>query len=211
MSEITFLAELGLLLLFGRILSEVMQRLGQPAVMGQLLAGLILGPSVFGFLWPQAQHALFPRTPEQKGMIDSVSQLGVLMLLLLTGMETDLGLVRRVGRPAVASAIAGVVIPFSCGFVLGQMLPDSVLPKPELRLITSLFLGIALSISSVKIVAMVVREMNFLRRNIGQIIIASAIIEDTVGWILVAFAFGLAASGTIGMTSIVSIVGTAAF
>jgi hypothetical protein len=87
MSQVTFLAQLGLLLLFGRVLGEVMQRLGQPAVMGQLLAGLILGPSFFGFLWPQAQHALFPRTPEQKGMLDSVSQLGVLMLLLLTGMN----------------------------------------------------------------------------------------------------------------------------
>src|ERR1700684_4607138 len=97
-SEAIFIAELGLLLLVGRLMGEAAQRLGQPAVMGQLIGGLLLGPSVLGLIWPAAQHALFPGTPEQKSMINAVSQLGILMLLLLTGMETDLQLVKRVGR-----------------------------------------------------------------------------------------------------------------
>ena len=108
------------------------------------------------------------------------------MLLLLTGMETDLQLVRRVGRAAIAVAAAGVALPFICGFALGELLPDAILPNPQARLVTSLFLGTALSISSVKIVAMVVREMNFMRRDLGQIIVASAILEDTIGWIIIA-------------------------
>ena len=103
-SEAIFIAELGLLLLVGRLMGEVAQRIGQPAVMGQLIGGLLLGPSFFGLLWPSAQHALFPGTPEQKSMIDAVSQLGILMLLLLTGMETDLPLVRRIGRAAITVA-----------------------------------------------------------------------------------------------------------
>ena len=89
-SEVVFLTEIILLLVCGRLLGEAMQRIGQPAVMGQLIAGVLLGPSVLGALWPDLQHAIFPATHEQKSMIDAVSQLGILMLLLLTGMETDL-------------------------------------------------------------------------------------------------------------------------
>jgi Kef-type K+ transport system membrane component KefB/nucleotide-binding universal stress UspA family protein len=211
-SEAIFIAELGLLLLVGRLMGEAAQRLGQPAVMGQLIGGLLLGPSVLGLIWPAAQHALFPGTPEQKSMINAVSQLGVLMLLLLTGMETDLQLVKRVGRAAVTVAAAGVALPFVCGFALGEMLPDALLPKPDARLVTAIFLGTALSISSVKIVAMVVREMNFMRRDLGQIIVASAILEDTIGWVIIAVAFGLASAGTVDLWSLGrAVLGTAAF
>jgi len=198
----TFIAELGLLLLVGRIMGEAAQRIGQPPVMGQLIGGILLGPSALGLLWPHAQHLLFPAGAAQKSMIEAVSQLGILMLLLLTGMETDLQMVKRVGRAAVTVAIAGVAIPFACGVWLGEMLPDSLLPKPDARIVTALFLGTALSISSVKIVAMVVREMNFMRRDIGQIIVASAILEDTIGWVIVAIAFGLASAGSIDAWSI---------
>src|SRR6202161_2286192 len=97
-SEAIFIGELGLLLLVGRLMGEAAQRLGQPAVMGQLIGGLLLGPSVLGLVWPAAQPALVPGTPEQKSMINAVSQLGILMLLLLTGMETDLRLGERGGR-----------------------------------------------------------------------------------------------------------------
>ena len=193
-------------------MGEAAQRLGQPAVMGQLIGGLLLGPSVLGLIWPAAQHALFPGTPEQKSMINAVSQLGILMLLLLTGMETDLQLVKRVGRAAVTVAAAGVALPFICGFALGEMLPDALLPKPDARLVTAIFLGTALSISSVKIVAMVVREMNFMRRDLGQIIVASAILEDTIGWVIIAVAFGLASAGTVDLWSLGrAVLGTAAF
>jgi Kef-type K+ transport system membrane component KefB/nucleotide-binding universal stress UspA family protein len=199
--EAIFIAELGLLLLVGRLMGEAARRLGQPPVMGQLVGGVLLGPSLFGWLWPSAQHALFPDSTAQKSMLDAVSQLGILMLLLLTGMETDLQLVRRVGRAAITAAIAGVALPFVCGFALGEWLPAALLPKPDARLVTAIFLGTALSISSVKIVAMVVREMNFMRRDLGQIIVASAILEDTIGWVIIAIAFGLASAGAIDLWS----------
>jgi Kef-type K+ transport system membrane component KefB/nucleotide-binding universal stress UspA family protein len=173
---------------------------------------MVLGPSVLGALWPDLQNAIFPKNAEQKSMIDAVSQLGILMLLLLTGMETDLKLVKRVGRAAITVSAAGVAVPFACGVALGEMIPDSILPMPDQRFITSIFLGTALSISSVKIVAMVVREMNFMRRNLGQIIVASAILEDTIGWILVAIAFGLASSGTLDAWSVTkTVLSVAAF
>ncbi len=145
-------------------------------------------------------------------MLDAISQVGILLLLLLSGMETDLKLVRRVGRAAIGISLTGVAIPLACGVALGWLLPDSLLPDPEKRLLTSLFLGTALSISSIKIVAVVVREMEFDRRNLGQIILASAILEDTIGWIIIAITFSLAAAGHIDFASVSrSLIGTAVF
>ena len=211
-SESLFVAELVLLMVVGRLLGEGMLRLGQPAVMGQLIAGVLLGPSVLGALWPDLQHAIFPSAQAQKSMLDAISQFGVLLLLLLTGMETDLKLVRKVGRAAVGVALAGVAVPFACGVTLGWSLPDSLLPHPEQRLLTALFLGTALSISSIKIVAAIVRDMNFFRRDLGQIIVSSAILEDTIGWIIIAVTLSLAQAGHIDLKSAArSVIGTALF
>ncbi|MBV8096185.1 MAG: cation:proton antiporter [Acetobacteraceae bacterium] len=211
-SDVLFIAQIVLLLLTGRLLGELMQRIGQPAVMGQLLAGVLLGPSVFGAVWPEVQHALFGGSREQKAMLEAVSDLGILMLLLLTGMETDLKLVQRARRAALSVSAAGIAVPFACGFLLGQFLPAAMLPRPEQRFITSLFLGTALSVASVKIVAMVVREMNFMRRNIGMTLVAAAIIDDTVGWTIIAVISGLALHGVLNaMTVVQSLLGTGLF
>ena len=211
-SEVVFLAQIIALLVSGRLLGELMQRVGQPAVMGQLIAGILLGPSVLGALLPGIQHLLFPTSLEQKAMIDAVAQLGILLLLLLTGMETDLSVVRRSRRAAFSVSIAGIAIPFFFGVLLGELLPATMLPDPNKRLITTLFLGTALSISSVKIVAMVVREVGFLRRTVGQVIVASAIIDDTIGWIIMSVTFGLALHGGVDFSSLAqSLLGTAIF
>jgi Kef-type K+ transport system membrane component KefB/nucleotide-binding universal stress UspA family protein len=211
-SEFLFVAQLALLMFVGRLLGELMVRLGHPAVMGQLLAGLALGPSLLGALFPDLQHAIFPAAKEQKAMLDAIAQFGVLTLLLLTGMETDLRLVRRTGGASAIVSLTGIVVPFVCGVALGEALPDSMLPDPGKRLITSLFLGTALSIASVKIVATVIREMNFMRRTVGQVILASAIIDDTIGWMITAVIFSMALQGHVDMLSIIqSVLGTLAF
>ncbi len=211
-SEFLLIVQIVLLIAVGRGLGEIMQRIGQPSVIGELLAGIILGPSLFGWIWPDAQAAIFPKTPEQKAMIDGIAQVGILLLLLLTGMETDLKLVKKVGKAAISISIAGILVPFACGFALGEFLPDSLLPDPQARLVASLFMGTALSISSVKIVAVVVREMNFMRRNVGQIIVATAVIDDTIGWIIIAVIFSLASHGTLDIASVAkAVLGTLAF
>jgi Kef-type K+ transport system membrane component KefB/nucleotide-binding universal stress UspA family protein len=207
-----FVTEVLILVVAGRLLGEAMQRLGQPSVMGHLLAGVVLGPSVFGALWPEAQQALFPSEAAQKGMIDAVGQVGVLMLLLLAGMETDIGLARRTGRASLAVSACGIILPFGCGFALGIYLPDFLLPNAEERFPAALLLGTALSISSVKIVAVVVREMNFMRRNIGQVILASAVIDDTIGWIIIAVTLSLVEHNQLDWPTLAkSVIGTAVF
>jgi len=206
-SEGMLIGQIILLIMVGRLLGEAMLRIGQPAVMGQLIAGLLLGPSVLGAFWPEAEHFLFPKIPEQKAMLDGLAQFGILLLLLLAGMETELALVRGVRRAAVSASVAGIVLPFAFGMLLGHFLPDSLLPDPNKRIITSLFLGTALAISSVKIVASVVRDMGFLRRNVGQVILASAIVDDTIGWIIIAITFGLAGQENFSWLSVVGHIG----
>ena len=207
-----FLAQVIVLLVCGRLMGELMSRIGQSAVMGQLIAGILLGPSVLGAILPGVQHLLFPPQPEQKAMIDAVGELGILLLLLLTGMETDLVMIRRSGRAAFTVSIAGIAVPFLCGVLASQLLPDSLMPDPQKRLVTTLFLGTALSISSVKIVALIVRELGFLRRTVGQVIVAAAVVDDAIGWIIMSVTFGLAIHGGVDVATVSrSVIGTLVF
>jgi Kef-type K+ transport system membrane component KefB/nucleotide-binding universal stress UspA family protein len=211
-SEALFVAQILVLIAVGRLLGELMQRLGQPAIMGQLMAGILLGPSVLGALLPELQHRLFPPVPQQRAMLEAIAQLGVLLLLVLTGMEADLSVVRNSRRAAFSVSTAGIAVPFLCGFLLTQLMPATLLPDPGRRLVTALFMGVALSISSVKIVALLVRELGFLRRTVGQVIVASAIIDDTIGWISIAIVFGLARPGGVDAQTVIrSVLGTLAF
>jgi Kef-type K+ transport system membrane component KefB len=125
-SAATFLTQLILLMLVGRLLGELMIRFGQPSVMGMLLGGILLGPSGLGLLWPDLHEVLFPKAPEQNAMLDGIAQLGILLLLLLTGMETDLKFVRQVGKTALVVSLSGVAVPFMCGFGLGELMPEAL-------------------------------------------------------------------------------------
>jgi K+:H+ antiporter len=207
-----FLAQIVVLLLTARLLGELLSRWGQPPVMGQLLAGVVLGPSILGHIAPAAELALFPHAPEQRAMLDAVAELGVLLLLLLTGMETDLSLMRHSGRAAASVSLAGIALPFLFGVIAIELLPASMLARPDERLLLALFIGTALAVSSVKIVAALVRELGFIRRTVGQIIIAAAIIDDAIGWIIVSVTLGLAQEGRVNLAVVArTVLGTLAF
>jgi Kef-type K+ transport system membrane component KefB/nucleotide-binding universal stress UspA family protein len=211
-SGAVFLAQIVVLLLTGRLLGELLGRWGQPPVMGQLLSGILLGPSVLGHIAPGAELALFPHTPPQRAMLDAVAQLGVLLLLLLTGMETDLSVMRHSGRAAVSVSVAGIAVPFLLGVAAIELLPATMLAQPQQRLLLALFIGTALAVSSVKIVAALVRELGFIRRTVGQIILAAAIIDDAIGWIVVSVILGLAQQGHVDLrVAARSVLGTLAF
>ena len=138
---VIFFTQVTLLIVVGRLLGELLQRLGQPAVMGQIIGGIVLGPSVLGVFAHDLQQTIFPLESSGREMLKAVSEMGILMLLLLTGMETDLALVKRVKRSAAFTSAGGIILPFICGYTLGQYLPDNLLPDPHRRLMTSLFFG----------------------------------------------------------------------
>lgn len=204
-----FLAQIIILMGVGRMMGEGMARIGQPAIFGQLLAGVALGPSLFGALLPDLHRLIFPDSKAIKTMIDAISQVGILLLLLLTGMETNIQLVRRKFGVVMTTSVTGIAIPFICGVTLGFLIPDSLVPDEGRRLVTALFIGTALSISSVKIVAMVLMEVGFIRRDLGQLILATAILDDSIAWILVSVIAGMAARGTVDLVQIGVSIGAA--
>ncbi len=110
-SVVVYIAQIVVLLIAGRVAGESMQRIGQPPVIGQIIAGIVVGPSVLGLIAPGLYHNLFPNSAEQKAMLDAVAQLGILLLLLMTGMETDLSVFRDVRRPVISISRSGISPP----------------------------------------------------------------------------------------------------
>lgn len=192
-----FLLQFFLLLVAARVLGQVATRFGLPSVVGELLAGFFLGPSLLGNVAPGLFNDIFPQTPEQVHLLEIVSWLGVIMLLILTGLETDVGLIARKGKGAAAISLGGIAVPFALGFGLGFVLPADFVADPNKRLVFALFIGTAMSISAIPVIAKVLMEMKIIRRDIGQITLAAGMIDDTIGWILLSVVAGLASSGSV--------------
>jgi Kef-type K+ transport system membrane component KefB len=197
-----FLAQFTLLFVSARILADLMKRLGQATVIGELRAGIILGSSVLGHLAPGIYRFIFPTDPVADHLLEALAWIGVIMLLLYTGLETDLGILRGVGRAAAIVSSLGILIPWISGFALGWELPVSYLAHPDGRLIFALFLAVAMSISAVPVIAKILMDMDLMRRDLGMLILAAGILDDTVGWLMLSMVAGLAAHGAIDLGSL---------
>src|SRR3990170_2913054 len=128
------------LLFVARLLGGIATRLRQPSVVGELLAGVILGPSLLSGLVPWLGNWILPRTEIQGHMLEVVGLIGVMLLLIITGLETDLDLIKRKARTAVGVAIGGLILPFVSGLVLGNLMPVDLLADPSKRTVFTLFL-----------------------------------------------------------------------
>jgi Kef-type K+ transport system membrane component KefB len=186
--------QVAVLLLAASVCGEIMARLGQPPVIGQLMAGILLGQSVLGSVFPDITAMIFPVERTQSYLLEVVSWLGVIFLLMLTGMETDLAMIRQQGKPALYTSLLGVVLPFAVGFGIAFLLPPTMLVNPRERVNVAVFLGTVLAVSSVPVVASILMEMKLLRRNVGQIILASALAHDAAGCVILAVVAALAGS-----------------
>ncbi len=192
-----FWLELLALLAVARALGALMRRIGQPAVVGELAAGLVLGPSVLGVLAPELQQWLFPDDPVQRTLLAGPAWIGVFLLLVLTGLETDLALVRRLGRGVAYVATGSLLVPVIAGIDLGFYLPDAFVPETTPRGIFALFLGTAFGISALPVISKILSDLDMMRRNIAQVLIAAAMADDVVGWVLLGVVAGLAQSGSL--------------
>lgn len=192
------------LLLVARGLGGLMRRFGQPAVVGELAAGLLLGPSVLGRVAPHTFAWLFPSDPVQVGMLAAVASLGVLFLLIATGFETDLGLVRRLGRATTRVAFGSLFVPAVAGAAIGFAMPEVFLGSSAQRPVFALLITTALSISALPVIAAVLSQLGLMRRSISQLMVAAAMMNDVVGWVLLGVVSGLAQSGSFQLGSLLS-------
>jgi Kef-type K+ transport system membrane component KefB/nucleotide-binding universal stress UspA family protein len=193
------LVQLALLVGVTRIGAELAKRLGLPAVVGELAAGIALGPSLFGHYWPGAFATVFPPSVEQFHLLDAFGSIGMSLLLLLTGLETDVRLLRNLGRAALIASVMGMVLPFGLGFGLGWLTPPRYLTDPSHRILFSLFLATAMSISAMPVIAKILVDLDLTKRNIGLVILSAGVVDDTVGWLILSLIAGAATQGAVHM------------
>lgn len=184
-----------MLLITARVLGEISIKLKQPAVIGEILAGVILGPSLIGNI--EVISPLVNLYDIPSVMLEVISLIGALLLLFITGYEIDLSLIKHHYKSAGATALGGLIIPLLGGFLISYIIPDKFLVNPAERLVFSFFIATAMSVSAIPVIAKVLIDLNLLRRDIGQITIAAGMIDDAVAWILLSFVLGLVQIGTI--------------
>jgi Kef-type K+ transport system membrane component KefB/nucleotide-binding universal stress UspA family protein len=186
------LLQVALILAVSRILAELMKRIGQPAVIGELMSGILLGPSVLGWIWPAAEARIFPAEVVQVHLLEVVAWLGMVLLLLLTGLETDVRLLRHLGRSALTSSLMGMIIPFIGGLALGVLMPASYRVEGTNRFLFAAFLATAMTISAMPVIAKILMDLEMTKRNIGVVILSAGVVDDTTGWLILSLIAGLA-------------------
>ncbi|HEX5832044.1 MAG TPA: cation:proton antiporter, partial [Gemmatimonadaceae bacterium] len=209
---LVFLLQLALMLVLARVLAETMRRLGQPAVIGELLAGMLLGPTVLGHFSPELFALLFPPVASQMHLLEVVSWLGLVLLLLLTGLETDVRVVRTLGPAALYASIGGMVTLFAAGFAFGYALPERYLVDVADRPLFSALIATALAISALPVIGKILIDLNLIRRNLGVIILSTGVVDDTVGWLVLGVIAGITEAGVFSASELgMSLLGLAVF
>ncbi|MCC7510964.1 MAG: cation:proton antiporter [Planctomycetes bacterium] len=191
-----FLA-LGVVLSVARILGEIARRLNQPAVMGELLAGILLGPTLLGAVAPDIFTQLFPTTPGFSLAMQGLTTVAITLFLLVAGLEVDLSTIFKQGKSAIGVSVGGIAIPFAIGFGVGWVGPLLLSPDALGRsvggdaLVFALFLATAMSISALPVIAKTLMDLNLYRSELGMTVIASAVFDDLIGWIIFAIILGM--------------------
>lgn len=174
--------------LFGRL----GKRFGQPLAVGEITAGIVLGPSALGLIWPAGWPILFPKETHES--LHLLGKLGLILLLFQVGMEFDFGHLRSRSKTVTAVSLAGIAFPFLCGLAIGPWLHRHFAPGlPKFGF--QLFLCIALSITALPVMGRMLLEMKLERSVIGVMSISAAAIDDVIGWMLLALATALVTSG----------------
>jgi len=190
----TMFMALATLLGCAKLAAELMQKIGQPSILGEISVGIFLGPTVLGHYRPHLYQTLFPTTGPMPIVLDTVTTLGVVFFLLTAGLEIDLRSIFRQGKSALLVSIFGVAFPFAAGFLAASAFPGymgAASGDGENVLIFALFVGTALSISALPVIAKILMDLNLLRTEVGTVIISSAMFDDLVGWILFSFVLGM--------------------
>lgn len=202
-----FLLSLAVLLGAARLLGELVQRLGWPSVVGEIIAGIVVGKTVFGRIAPGAFAWLFADGPT-KTLLSGYTTVAVVLLLVVAGLEIDLTAVRKSGRALLLTSIFGAVIPFALGYGTGFLLPDHDLADPSRRGLHAAFLGIALAISALPVITRTLMDLGLMKSDIGMLVLSAAVVNDIVGWICFSvLAREMGTSGATGWKSLVISIG----
>jgi len=189
----SILVQLIIMIGAARLLNIVFRKLGQPGVIGEIVAGLLLGPSLFGHFFPELSVSLFGAKAAQPIVI--LSQIGLILLMFQIGSEFEFGHLKtpKNRRAMVWVSLLSITVPFGLGFAIGQVTQPVLAPGIN-TLVYSLFCGVALAITAVPILGRILREFGLTKDEMGVVAISSAAVNDVVGWILLAVISAYAAS-----------------
>jgi len=175
--------QLAVIIAAARISGSLFKRIGQPAVCGEIAAGLLLGPTFFGKVFPAAFHRIFD--PSAGQVFSMMSQLGLILVMFLIGLEFDFGHVPDNSRTVASVSIGGIVLPFALGFGLGKVMHGQ-LGLAGNWIHFSLFLATAMSITAIPVLGRIMIELNITRTRVGSLTMAAAAMNDAAGWTILA-------------------------
>jgi Kef-type K+ transport system membrane component KefB/nucleotide-binding universal stress UspA family protein len=190
------LVQIALILGLSRVMGMLFARLRQPQVIGEMVAGIMLGPSVLGIISHPTYQTLFPKAGGSLELLNILSQLGVIFFLFLVGLEFEFELVSHRGRSTVLTALSSIVVPFVLGMGVALFLASRGLFGDAPRLPAALFIGAAMSVTAFPVLARILTERNLQKTKLGTSAIAAAAINDVAAWIILAFVVAIAHSAT---------------
>lgn len=204
-----FLAQLGVILGFARGAGLLFRRVGQPQVMGEMVAGVLLGPSVFGALAPMASAALFP--PASLGPINALSQVGLVLYMFLIGTHLDTRELRALGRTAIVTSNASIAAPFALGALFALANYEALSPPTVTRTAFALFVGAAMSVTAFPVLARILDERGLFGTRVGTVAVACAAVGDVTAWAMLAAIVVLVRAEGVGASPTMLVVGSALF
>ncbi|MFH1005537.1 MAG: cation:proton antiporter [Bacteroidota bacterium] len=191
---VILLVAIGVILIFSRIIAELGKKIKFPIVMGEIMVGILFGPTVLGVISPSFFETVFPREGYVSIAFDGLVNLSVVLLLFVAGLEVQLSMVLKYGKIAISTSFFSMLIPFAIGFFVAYYFPHLFeRENDENKFFFPIFLGTALAISALPVIARILMDMNLLKSGIGMVIIASAMVNDFFGWLI--FSFLLAVAG----------------
>ena len=188
------LAQIITIILVARFFGWVFKKIGQPSVIGEIIAGIVLGPSLVGMYFPGFSAALFP--VESLGNLKFLSQIGLILFMFVIGMELDLKVLKNKANEAVVISHASIVIPFALGIGLSYFVYNRFAPEGVKFLSFSLFMGIAMSITAFPVLARIVQERGIHKTRLGAIVITCAAADDITAWSILAVVIAIVKAGT---------------
>src|SRR5215469_5649394 len=193
---LNFLIIVSVILIAARLLGEICKKYKQPAVIGEILAGIILGPSLLGTLFPNLFKEIFIAQPRSYAAFDGLANMGIILLMFIAGFEVDLKQIRKQGKAAASISLMGLIFPFALGFLTVYLFYDKIFAAPaQSHAISAMFFGTALSITALSVIAKILLDMNMLRSKLGNLILTAAMINDFLGWILFSIIIQLMQTG----------------
>ena len=188
------LAQIIMIILVARFFGWVFKKIGQPSVIGEIIAGIALGPSLLGMYCPDFFHALFPANSLEN--LKFLSQIGLILFMFVIGMELDIKVLKNRAKEAIVISHASIVIPFALGIGLAYFVYNRFAPEGVKFLSFSLFMGIAMSITAFPVLARIVQERGMHKTKLGAIVITCAAADDITAWCLLAVVIAIVKAGT---------------